>query len=188
MKARRENLCFVKHRDRAECYRQTILRIANASMEEDKVLCNFDELPNDDQIYATRTPPVNKGKFKKRNGARKVKDFEGAKALEDGCLTLESATTFRGMSARANYRSLDRPEISFSTKELCRDLPCRIMPALPNSSVWPDILWVGLGLSTGMHSKMRLMPLIRLWTPTLPGALSLDGQAPEGVASLDHAA
>ena len=71
MMARRENLCFVKHRDRVEQYRQTILRIANAKMENDEVLHTFEELPNVDQICATGTPPVNKGKLKKRDGARK---------------------------------------------------------------------------------------------------------------------
>ena len=66
-------------------------------------------------------PPAAKSKLKKREGARKVKDFERAKARADGSLTPESATLYRGERARGNYLSQDRPDISFSSKELCRD-------------------------------------------------------------------
>ena len=58
---------------------------------------------------------------KKRAGARKVKDFERAQAMADGSLTPTSATTYRALSARGNFLSQDRPDLSFSTKELCRD-------------------------------------------------------------------
>ena len=106
-------------------------------MENDEVLHNFEELPDVDQICATRTPPVNKGQFNKRDGARTVKDFEKARALEDGSLTPESATTFRGVGARGNYLSQDRPEISFSTKELCRDV------AVPNNASFAKLKRLG---------------------------------------------
>jgi len=32
------------------------------------------------------------------------------------------ATEFRGLAARANYLSLDRPDIQFATKEICREM------------------------------------------------------------------
>ena len=32
------------------------------------------------------------------------------------------ATEFSGLAARANYLSLDRPDIQFGTKEICRDM------------------------------------------------------------------
>ena len=32
------------------------------------------------------------------------------------------ATEFRGLAARASYLSLDRPDIQFATKEICREL------------------------------------------------------------------
>ena len=41
-------------------------------------------------------------------------------------LSSEDATTFRALSARANYLSHDRADICFSTKELCREF------AVPN--------------------------------------------------------
>jgi hypothetical protein len=41
-------------------------------------------------------------------------------------LSPEDATTFRALSARANYLSQDRADICFSTKELCREF------AIPN--------------------------------------------------------
>ena len=36
-------------------------------------------------------------------------------------LSLEEATTYRALSARANYLAQDRPDITFSAKELCRE-------------------------------------------------------------------
>ena len=51
-----------------------------------------------------------------------MKDFERAKALEDGSLTPESATTYRAMSARGNYLSQDRSDIQFAVKQLSKDM------------------------------------------------------------------
>ena len=57
--------------------------------------------------------------------------MKAAKAMErikhaDGMLDAEDSTTFRALAARANYLALDRPDISFATKELCR---CFAAPA-----------------------------------------------------------
>ena len=43
-------------------------------------------------------------------------------AKEDHELSPEVATEFRGLAARANYLSLDRVDIQFATKEICRDM------------------------------------------------------------------
>ena len=75
-------MCFAKNRKQIQAYRENILRIANAVGKGDK-------------MFAARTKPAAKAKYKARQGARKVKDFERAKALEDGSLTPESATLFR---------------------------------------------------------------------------------------------
>ena len=56
----------------------------------------------------------------KRKGAKAVKRMERA-ADADFLLNREEATLFRALSARANFLSQDRPDISFSTKELCRE-------------------------------------------------------------------
>ena len=59
-------------------------------------------------------------KFKqKRIGAKAAKAAERFESIGELLNDAES-TTFRALAARANYLSLDRPEISFATKELCR--------------------------------------------------------------------
>lgn len=59
-------------------------------------------------------------KFKKRAGAKAVKSFERNSAGADGVLHSGAATTFRAISARANYLASDRADGSFGSKELCR--------------------------------------------------------------------
>ena len=39
---------------------------------------------------------------------------------KDGVLSYSDATNFRAMAARANYLALDRPDIAYPTKELCK--------------------------------------------------------------------
>ena len=63
---------------------------------------------------------MGKKKFRpKRLGARAVKKHE---LLENvgGHLSEDQKTQFRALAARANYLALDRPDISFAAKELCR--------------------------------------------------------------------
>ena len=75
-----------------------------------------------DRICATRTPPAYKkgGPAAKRQGAKAVKKMERS-ADSSFILSPEEATLFRALSARANFLSQDRPDINFSTKELCRE-------------------------------------------------------------------
>ena len=114
MTERRNKLRFIKNPGRVNEHRLRMIRLANASIDGDKVLCLLNEVEDFDQIFAVRTPPANKAKFKKREGARKVKDFERAQAMADGSLTSESATLYGSMSARGNYLSQDRMDISHS--------------------------------------------------------------------------
>ena len=59
-------------------------------------------------------------KFKKeRLGTKAAKAAERLKSAH-GVLDPEDATTFRAFAARANYLALDRPDVAFATKELCR--------------------------------------------------------------------
>ena len=63
---------------------------------------------------------VGKKKFRaKRIGARACKQHE---LLENPGANLSEAqrTQFRALAARANYLALDRPDIAFAAKELCR--------------------------------------------------------------------
>ena len=71
-------------------------------------------------IFAARTPPANQNKFQKRVGAKKAKRLELDKNA-DFTLSPSDATTYRALAARCNYLSQDRPDISFSSKELCRE-------------------------------------------------------------------
>ena len=57
----------------------------------------------------------------KRKGAKAVKAFEKDAIGSDGKLDRENATTFRAISARANYVAQDRADGSYSSKELCRE-------------------------------------------------------------------
>ena len=72
-----------------------------------------------DIICATRTPPAQKKSQIKRQGAKTVKAME--KMSASYVLSSEDATTFRALSARANFLAQDRTDIGYSTKELCRE-------------------------------------------------------------------
>ena len=70
------------------------------------------------QLSAVRTPST-KNEFKARQGAKAVKKLERLESASE-TLTPDEATTYRALSARANYLAQDRPDVAFSTKELCR--------------------------------------------------------------------
>ena len=73
-----------------------------------------------DSICAVKSK-AQANKYKKRIGAKAVKSFERNSSNSEGVLTQRSATTFRAISARANYLSQDRADGSYSSKELCRE-------------------------------------------------------------------
>ena len=77
------------------------------------------EAPMIESIAAVKTKSAKK--FQKRLGAKKVKSFEKDAAMADGLLNSTAATTYRAVSARSNYLSQDRPDGTFSSKELCRE-------------------------------------------------------------------
>ena len=66
------------------------------------------------------TKPVKSNKYQKRVGAKTAKKLELAENSEFE-LSPADATTYRALAARCNYLSQDRPDISFSSKELCRE-------------------------------------------------------------------
>ena len=134
-----------------DLYRSTMLRVANANDNEAKLvqphkvralldsvaadpLYDFhdaDAFVNDmvDDALTDAVFAVKKGKstakFKKRAGAKAVKAFE-REVNEADRLPANDATTFRAISARGNYLAQDRPDHSYSSKELCREF------AVPN--------------------------------------------------------
>ena len=57
---------------------------------------------------------------KKRIGSKAAKALERLHEPSD-ILVGEDATEYRAVAARANYLALDRPDIAYATKELCRD-------------------------------------------------------------------
>ena len=79
----------------------------------------YDSFLNNHYVATVRTPS-SRNKNQKRKGAREVKKAE-MHADEHDRLTAESATTYRALAARCNYLAQDRADISFASKELCRD-------------------------------------------------------------------
>ena len=74
-----------------------------------------------DQLFAVKAKnPASK--FKKRLGAKAVKNFERDSLNAQGVLRPQATTTFRAISARGNYLGQDRADGSYSSKELCRDV------------------------------------------------------------------
>ena len=73
-----------------------------------------------DTVYATRTPPANNNKYKKRLGAKASKNLEKLESVDFELNSME-ATLYRALSARCNYLAQDRVDIAFSAKELCRE-------------------------------------------------------------------
>ena len=59
-------------------------------------------------------------KYKKKRIGNKAARQEERLQNPSPILTGTDATDFRALAARANYLALDRPDIAFSTKELCR--------------------------------------------------------------------
>ena len=72
---------------------------------------------------------------KKKNtrlGAKAVKQAERLESIGYE-LDPDEARTYRALAARANYLALDRPEISYASKELCRDF------AKPTKQSWEKL-------------------------------------------------
>ena len=71
-------------------------------------------------ICANRTKPLVQNKYQKRMGAKKAKKLE-IQENQEYALSQQDATTYRALAARCNYMAQDRPDLSFSSKELCRE-------------------------------------------------------------------
>ena len=67
-----------------------------------------------------------------RIGAKAVKRAEQLES-EGHLLNAAESTTFRALAARANYLAMDRPELAFSSKELCREF------AAPSRTSWEKL-------------------------------------------------
>ena len=91
-----------------------------ANDEHDESMGSWSKDRDHSWMCATRTKPVKKPPGKKRAGAREVKKLERIQ-YEGFELSPQDATTFRALSARGNFLSMDRTDISYSSKELCRD-------------------------------------------------------------------
>ena len=101
--------------------------VSRAAIERCYHVCgrHFKGTPLRRHVKAIRTPSTKK-KGANRQGAKAVKKLERVSSTGD--LNPHEATMFRAFSARANYLAQDRPDIAFSTKELCREF------AVPNHS------------------------------------------------------
>ena len=97
-----------EQRDRASSRRESILHMVLTQGNPWEV--------STDMLIAA----VCKTKFKKRVGAKAAKNVE---LLENPgeVLNAAEATGFRALAARANYLALDRPDVAYAAKELCRE-------------------------------------------------------------------
>ena len=86
------------------------------------------------KVCAIRTPPAKKPQTK-RAGAKAVKQME--RVSSEYTLSSEDATTYRALSARANFLSQDRGDIQYATKELCREF------SVPNRNSYARLKRVG---------------------------------------------
>ena len=89
------------------------------AIEDDAMIVDEDNA-NSQMVFATRTKPVKTNKYQKRLGAKKAKKLELA-ANSEFTLSPQDATTYRALAARCNYLAQDRPDISYASKELCRE-------------------------------------------------------------------
>ena len=58
---------------------------------------------------------------KKRLGTKAGKAQEALSDIAEVC-SEEQATTYRALAARANYLTIDSPDLAFAAKELCRQV------------------------------------------------------------------
>ena len=66
-----------------------------------------------------------------------VEDTDKEEEVEEDPLTPEEATRYRGIAARINYLSPDRPDVLYATKEACRDMSC------PSRRAWQRLVRIG---------------------------------------------
>ena len=120
--ARRRSRLFPHVHDVREQQLQSLLLDGPAwEMSTGKILDAIYGSPDADVVCAATGPKSKKKKFQnKRLGAKRVKNLERLESKGQQ-LDPEEATADRALAARANYLALDRPDISFSSKELCRE-------------------------------------------------------------------
>ena len=115
-------------------------------------------------VFAARTKPADSNKYKKRLGAKTAKKLELSEnsAFE---LSPADATMYRALAARCNYLSQDRPDIAFSSKELCREF------SVPNKSSFQKLkrlarYLAGLPRLVYMHPWQQLPDVLDVYVDT----------------------
>ena len=129
MAARRQALHGRMEHEHIGAYRRAMMQLANSQLDGQQIVCPPEKLQSHftrDQICAMKTAPAKGSKYKGREGAKKVKQFERAQLSADGLLDSNAATKYGQVGARGNYLSQDRVDVSYNTKELCRDLSAPI--------------------------------------------------------------
>ena len=143
MAARKRRQGEMMDPEHIETYRRSMIVTANAQLRGEQTVCPPEMLhviiEENKHLKAMRTPPAGgkNAKYKKREGAKRVKEFERAQMSVDGVLDSPSATKYRALSARGNFLSQDRVDVSYATKELCRDF------SIPNDLSYGKLKRVG---------------------------------------------
>ena len=127
MKDRRAQVRRTLKPKNAHATRLRLMREANEELQQmlsmEESLVKLQKPTSDSQtgkMAATRTKPVATNKYQKRLGAKKAKKLE-VEENQEYILSPQDATTYRALAARCNYMAQDRPDLSFSSKELCRE-------------------------------------------------------------------
>ena len=135
MKERRKSAKRLLKTKNAHATRLRIMNEANKEFKPQPIEVDTDlPMPMDmsaltDPIMATRTKPKVPAKYKQRMGAKKAKKLE-LSSDSGHTLSPANATLYRALSARCNYLSQDRPDLAFSSKELCREFSVPTMTSL----------------------------------------------------------
>ena len=84
---------------------------------------------NSDLIIANHTKPNVPAKYKQRMGAKKATNIE-LSSDSGHTLSQTNDTLYRALAARCHYMSQDRPDLAFSSKEICREFSVPTMTSL----------------------------------------------------------
>ena len=135
MKERRKRAKRLLKTKTAHATRMRIMTEANKEFTPQPMMVDSDmPMPMDmsaitGPIMAARTKPKVPAKYKQRMGAKKAQQLE-LSSDSGHTLSPANATLYRALAAWCNYLSQDRPDLAFSSKELCREFSVPTMTSL----------------------------------------------------------
>ena len=89
---------------------------------------------------------------------------------DESLLSGAEARLYRACAARGNYLALDRVDVAFAAKELCRRMSSPVLADWRFSSGWPSTSWEYHAESGILHGS-RSQHFTPVWVRTTPGAM-----------------